>query len=115
MGKRKLSAEERHIKQKAKLEEKPSAENIYIPQKYFKSEVVDRAQKQGFKCILDRNSVIMFSSKEDTERVEKWLFDNFSKEEETFGKKLMRIPFSYGFGKVDAIQPSAEAVEAGEE
>lgn len=105
MGRRKLSTEERHKKQKDMLDSKRiSSEEIkYIPQKNFKLEVAEKAVKAGFNCAVNNDSIIVFSNSEDEKKVTDWLLKNFGKEEDNIktGKKELRIPFTYGFSKID--------------
>lgn len=106
MPKRKMSTEERHKKQKEKLDRKnvnTSNEIKYVPQKSFKLEVTEAAIKAGFNCILNNDSVVLFSVDENQKKVTDWLLKRFGREEEDFktGAKVMRIPFSFGFSKID--------------
>lgn len=119
MGRRKLSTEERHKKQKDKLDSKAITSEVikYVPQKNFKLDVVEKSLRAGFNCAINNDSVILFSNSEDEKKVTEWLLKNFGKEEDNMktGKKELRIPFTYGFSKIDRQTQFVSATESVEE
>ena len=105
MARKRLNSEERHKKQKERLERggaslDAGSKSAYIPEPNLKSKVVEEAVNAGFKCELDLNSVVIFAHN-DKESAERWLYDKYAKDETTTraGKEVIvkRIPFSYGF------------------
>lgn len=105
---KKLSSEERHLRQKQKLIATPEENKIaYIPQENFKKKVCEAAVKAGYDCFLNSDSIIMFGYTDEAKinEVTTWLLSKFGKEE-TFTRgnkeeKIVRVQFSYGFSKAE--------------
>lgn len=118
MARHKMSTEERHKKQKEKLDKRTvntTDEIKFIQQKNFKVEVVEKAQKAGFSCIVNNDSLVIFSNDEDEKKVTDWLLKQFGREEEDIktGAKVKRIPLSFGFSKIEKQnQPTQSTVNA---
>ena len=117
MGRRKLTAEERHAKQKERLERSKSiktvaSENTYVAPPYWKQTVSDELTNAGYPNVLI-DGVIMFPENDDnrikeitdfmmskygrTEQIKNPYYDGSDNSKEF--KEVTRIPFSYGFNK----------------
>lgn len=105
-----LSTEERHKRQKEKLDKKNGVgveekTSEYVPQPNLKKIVCNAANDFGYKCYINDDSVVMFCEVEKRDEIKKWLFENYAVPEIGIdSKELNKIPFSFGFKDGNSVE-----------
>ena len=112
---RKANAEERHARQKKKMEQAGEVQTqVYVAPPNPKQVASEKATAKGYANVLTRDNVLMFSDTDKAEEIKEWLTREFGREEvvnnpfESGTKHVTRIPFSYGFCRRIEKQTSFE-------